>query len=233
MTKAQEKRDGLAAWWSRPPWPVVILAADPGRRAGAAILSCDRGGVELVKAVPVDTYTREVDVLVKLALAKAEQRGVPFFLALEAWGRGGPMGIDQWLGLGEQRGAWRRTFIIEAPEHQRNVVQVTQSRWRSRMVEETGDMTTGQWQPFGPDGWKQAALRAARAHLIDGYVPDDPDAAEATCIALFAARSDEVGNKLSKRYLAGAGYDPVVELENLISGKEKRKRGRTAKLQNT
>lgn len=223
VTKAEQRRQALAAWWDRRPWPCYILTCDPGIRAGATLIESRPYGIDIVFSRGVDTYTREVEKVFEDALTAIAGNELPVVVVLEDWGRGGPMGIQQWIGLGEQRGAWRRLAVIEAAEspHRfstKRIVKVTQSRWRSRVIEETGVTPPGgKWRKFNPDEWKKIAHQTARGVFPDGYVPEDPDAAESAMIAYYAARSDEVGKVLGVRYLKSHGY-MFEPLEPLIKG---------------
>ena len=72
-TKAQARRDALEVWWDRGPWPCVILAVDPGKAAGAAVFRSGPGGLELLEAMAVDTFTggRVLESIVKRAFDEA------------------------------------------------------------------------------------------------------------------------------------------------------------------
>src|SRR5258706_9913646 len=108
------------AWWDRPAWPAVVLGVDPGRRAGAGIVlptivAGDRcGAPKLVSVYAVDVYSRGIETVLGNACHWAHTLDLPLILAIEDWGRGGPLGIDQWLGLGAARGHWERAAMLEA-----------------------------------------------------------------------------------------------------------------------
>jgi hypothetical protein len=217
-SKAQQRRDALAAWWDRSPWPCVILAVDPGRAAGATILISRPSGFAIHRCEPVDTYSRELENVIGEAISVSERENLPLFLVLEDWGAGGNRGISQWLGLGEARGPWRREFLIECENYsflrKKNVAKVNMTRWRSRVVPETGNRDENGFRRFEPDEWKVAAHRAACELFLNTWVPI-LDAAESACIAAYAARSDEIGNLLPKRLLASYGLT-FTPLEPLI-----------------
>lgn len=231
MSKAQARRDAIATWWDRGPYPMVALAVDPGEAAGAAIGVCGPGDIDLRHAAPVETYTRNaVEYVVQKAVDIATVEGLPLVAFLEDWGAGGPRGLSQWIGLGEARGPWRRQLIIAAREHNvltlSRIQKVTQNRWRSRVIEETGarELVAGKekWRPFTPAEWKTAARSTAMDYFMDHPEPPGEDAAEATCQLVYAARSDEALKALGKRYLKKAGIpaEHMVPLEKIISMKK-------------
>lgn len=205
-SKAQTRRDALAAWWDRKPWPCIICAADPGAESGYCVLKSTGTGIDVLDCGTVaDVFTTEDVRRVVLETNNAAfAHKLPVVYVLEDWGSGGPLGINQWVGLGEARGVWRHYITLEhseAFEKSPKIVKVTQSRWRSRVVEETGRVdANGKWHRFSPDDWKGAALRAAKQHFIDTHIPP-LDAAEAACIGYYAARSDEVMKALGIRHL--------------------------------
>jgi hypothetical protein len=214
MTKAQDRRDALEEWWDREPWPAIILAVDPGKVAGASILySRPREGVSMLRTESVDTYGgRQIEELVGHASDIADDEELMLVLALETWGAGGRLGITQWLGLGETRGPWRREFMLQCEEHdspylvKSKLCLVQMPRWRSRVIEATGDRSTGKFVRFTPDQWKEEAHKTALEAFPDEWVPP-LDAAESACIGYYGARSDEIGKLLPKRYLKRFGLD--------------------------
>ena len=150
---------------------------------------------------------------------------------LEDWGKGGHMTLSSWVGMGEQRGPWRRAAIMAA-EHYSMVTKgrialVAQTRWRSRVIEETGDRSSGEFVRFDAAGWKAAAVRVAPELVVDGYVPHGENAAEAVCLGYYAARSDEVGKLIPKTVLKryGLTYEPLEPLIAATKSKPKKKGG--------
>lgn len=212
VSKAQVRRDSIEAWHDRDPWPCLILAVDPGRAAGSSlVLSSPSRGVSLLSCESIDTMSRALENAVNEAVSFALKEELHLFLALEDWGAGGMRGIDQWIGLGEARGPWRREFLLACEEtktpflRKKNIVKINMTRWRSRIVPETGTRTdSGKFVRFTPDEWKAAAKRAAVGFYLNQYIPPY-DAAESACIGAFAARSDEIGSKIPKRLLASHG----------------------------
>ena len=224
MTKKKARELALQQWWDRSPWPCMILSADPGKEAGAALLKSGPGGLTLIEAREIDTYTSQVEEMFDLAIIKCYQYELPLVLVLEDWGAGGRRGITQWIGLGEQRGAWRRAHMLLAGSHKlvskTRIAYINQNRWRSRVVPETGVREPQGFRRFTPEEWKGAAYRAAIDLLPDAHVPNTPNAPEAVCMAVFGARSDEVGKKLPPTYLRKHGVQPYEPLEHRIRGKK-------------
>jgi hypothetical protein len=240
VTLAAQRRAALATWWERGPWPATVLTVDPGASSGASISTATPStGVELIESRHVDTWARgEVEAVVDLAVEVSLSTGLPLVAVLEDWGAGGPLGLAQWLGLAEARGVWRRALIIAARETEAltlgRILKVTQSRWRSRAIEETGvpdgalDQKTGlpKWRKFNPDEWKEVARRAALEYFLTADIPIQPDAAESATMLIYAARSDEVLKSLGKRHLKRWGIPDhhLVMLEPTIRGSKRARR---------
>ncbi len=223
-SKAALRRAALAAWWERGPWPCVVAVVDPGRTSGFALVVSRPGhGFDLVLCEGLDLDSDRLDELVFDADRCAIREDLPLVVVLETWGKGGPRGLAQWVGLGEARGPWRRAFRRLAVgstqlTKKASSVLVTQSRWRSRVVDETGTTdAAGKWEAFDSDGWKAAALRSAQGLYLSAYVPP-LDGAEAACIAAYAVRSDEVAKALGVRHLRRHGLELEL-LESAIAGK--------------
>jgi hypothetical protein len=225
VSKAELRRRALAAWWARTPWPCVLMTADPGAAAGGSIIVSGTGGLELVRCEAIDLYDSEplIENFVEHACDVASSRKLPLVGVLEDWGRGGPRGLAQWIGLGEARGPWRRALIQRTKEYEPvitmpRILLARQTRWRSMVIPETGRINAaGKWEPFGPDGWKAIAKETAGDHFLESYVPPE-DAAESACMGVYAARCDKVGAALGKLHLKRHGlvYAP---LEPAIFGK--------------
>lgn len=216
MTNAQRRRDAIKAWWNRKPWPCILLAVDPGRKAGAALMQCNPDGITLLWHGPIDTHTRDVEKTTAMMLGACNASGLPGMLAVEEWGKGGPMGLQHWIGLGEARGAWTREFNIWSNEKKSlfrkgGIVKVHQGRWRGRIIEEK--LPRLDTREERQEQLKEAAARAAQNYFIDQRIDIDPDACEAVCIGLFAARSDALGKKLTKTHLKkhGLTFEPLEE----------------------
>lgn len=214
MSKAQARRDALARWWDRDPWPCVIATADPGKTSGWSLVKSGREGLTMIEAEAIDLYEiNGVEHAIERAVRFAEKEGLPLIGVLEDWGRGGPRGLAQWIGLGESRGPWRRAML---QWEIKKIILVAQNTWRSRVVTETGARDENdEWRPFEPAEWKRAAQRAAQDHFLTRTVPGE-DAGEATCMSIYAARSDQVGIALGKRWLSHNGYPECEKLEPTI-----------------
>jgi hypothetical protein len=205
-SKESLRREATKEWWARGPWPAIVLAVDPGKISGATIAESGPGGIRVRLCEQVDIYAgRGLEEVVEYAAGIAESEGLPFAACLETWGSGGPMGLDHWIGLGEARGPWRRELVLASKRYacvvRSRICLVTQSRWRSRVVPETGGVgENGEWRPFSSEEWKEAALRAAMSYVPDAHIPP-LDAAESACMACYFVRSDELLEALSRREL--------------------------------
>ena len=206
---AEKRRAERAEFFARPALPVVVLSVDPGTKAGATIVVPDPSTWAPAVALsgPVDSMTREPESVIKAAIEIARARRMRLYLVTEEWGRGGPLGIDQWIGLGERRGIWKREFrllgqeVEDSPIRSDASLHVNARTWRSRMIFETGERVSGSFRPFDTDGWKRAASRTL-LELVPGAVIESADAAESALQGLYAIRSDELRKKLGPRYLA-------------------------------
>lgn len=202
-----------AAWHARTPWPCLVLAVDPGIEAGASLVYPYRDNVGVLWAREVKTYSRDVERCVNDAVCTAIRLSLRLMLSVEEWGRGGPLGIDTWIGLGEMRGAWKREYILAAPTSNGHIVPSTgvvranMTTWRSYMIDETGDVDgDGKHQTFDSDGWKRAATRRC-AELFPDLKIEGANAAESALQGAYAMRCDDVGARLSMRTLRAAGLE--------------------------
>lgn len=157
------------------PWPVLLLAVDPGKSAGwAAFLHG-----EYVDSGPMDGRNRRaVDEVVFTTVSLASELGVRGVLVVEShpWlGRG----ARTVAGLGAARGAWIDSWRAAGGSPTR-IVSAHPSTWRAR--------TLGK-RLRGPE----AEARVASA--IAGPVCS-PDEAAAVCIGLWGVRAAQVGAKL-------------------------------------
>ena len=232
VSKAAARRLALQQWWDRRPLPCILLSVDPGATSGATLLDSGPGGIRLEECREVRLDSRDVESSIKNAINLHFDTGRPLVFAFETWGAGGMRGIDQWLGLGEARGVWRREAraqcALKGVVHREVLINMT--RWRSRVIESAGGHDeTGKFQRFTPDEWKEAALKKAEDFFMDAVIPPY-DAAESACMGIYAIRSDEVLKKLPTRVLdlyAVSDRDRQL-LEPTIAGtkpkKSKRKR---------
>lgn len=218
ITKAEKKRRDLAAWHRRYYWPAIIVGVDPGRQSGATVFVSRRRTLKPIVSASVDTHSRDIESILEEAVDLAKDEKLPVVLMMESWGKGGPLGIEQWIGLGEARGIWRRAFTLAMKDADplrvgpvklfspSRVGYVNQRSWRSRMIEETGGTDArGKWIPFDSDGWKDAAIREVCRRT--GWSPDriTGDDAESFLVGSYAAQSDALGKMLPKTHLARYG----------------------------
>ncbi len=191
-----------------------MLGIDPGSRAGASIFI--KG--QLIASCAVVTNTRALEAFIDRAIEEAARVELPLIVLIEEWGRGGPRGIEQWIGLGGALGAWRRALELARVEHPNGAVlgkgkiaRIMMSRWRSKMISETGERDAlGKFKTFDAEGWKKAATRTC-ARLYPQLTLDSSDQAEAILIGDYGARGDEVGALLSAKHLAKHGFEVVVK----------------------
>lgn len=215
MSRSQKRRArDRASYFARPYLPAVVLAIDPGEQAGAAILlpaaTPNPPRLWYVGTVEDVMRGREPETIVRSALALADRLNLKLVMVLEEWGRGGPLGIDQWIGLGERRGVWKRALYLEGGDSEvlatRPVVQVAASTWRAQMIERTGNRVGEKFVAFGKDDWKRAATNEFGRTWPTEKI-DSADAAEAALLGAYALRSDKVFERLGKRYMASKGFD--------------------------
>lgn len=218
---ASERKVDRAAFWRRRPWPVVLLSVDCAATAGASILLPEEhygecplvGGPHLWKLRELETSTRDLEATIQEAVKLAREREMQLVMALEQWGSGGRLGINQWLGMGAAMGAWTRALLMAAREGaedvltvSRSIIKVPQTRWRSWMIEESGTRGPDGFKPFDSEGWKKAATRTLVQLYPGVYLPGD-NAAEAALLGVYASRSDELGALLPDRYLRQHGFE--------------------------
>lgn len=214
-TKAQAAE--REAWRARRPWPIAVLGIDPGATAGAALVLPDARfqTSELCWARTIDVDTLALECTIRDAIFQARDRELGLVLVLEEWGRGGPMGIETWLGLGAARGHWIRAARLLSLQHK----ELTASRlfcyahmqtWRSWMdvpavVTDTAGAVV---RRNTPEDWKKGATRRI-SELAPKAMVDSADAAEGALIALYGSRCDAVGKRLPARLLKAHGFDSV------------------------
>ncbi len=195
---------------ARPYLPVVVLSVDPGQQSGAAILDGTRPGPPVMhQCQTVDIMSDMVERMITTAYELAAKRQAMLVFVYETWGRGGLMGLDAWVGLGEKRGGWKRAAHMIGNQYPNVVTATTQIQcgtWRKYMIPETGDRSTGTFAPFTPDGWKAAAAKVV-AKLYPDIGIDSPDEAESMLIGTYALQSIEVCKVVPKRYLNARDFD--------------------------
>jgi hypothetical protein len=212
MSRVVSSRDQiLREWWDRPLWPAIIIAVDSGKSAGVTIIkSVTSSGIELIRCSNIDTYSRDIEMVVREGIQEAIFNEMYAIMVLETWGRGGKLGINQWIGLGETRGPWKREFKIICKElaskyaSGKKVIQVAQNTWRSKVIKETGYRTDSKFSRFNSGQWKDVAHNTALKIYSGDWIPPN-DAAESACIAAYASRCVEIGKLLPRTYLKKFG----------------------------
>lgn len=204
------------AWRARRPWPTAVLGVDPGTSvAGAALVlpNEDFTAPDPRWARSVDPYTTDIERALIDAVDAARARGLSLTLVLEEWGTGGPMGINQWLGLGAARGHWIRAARLMCERYPELVASrffcfAHTNTWRSWMdvpavvLDESGKVL----RRNESDDWKRHATRRV-AELAPHIELDSADAAEAALIALYGIRADMVGARIPIRILKQYGME--------------------------
>lgn len=164
----------------------VVLAIDPGREGGAAVWA--PSGFALAERVKPGGESR----IVESALRIAEAEELPLMVVGETWtfgGRGGDPRATGAMraGLAARWGRWEGA-LLAAGVPARRVLRVNVRTWQARIL--------GAPPHAKSEQRKAAAERVARdvARLdVTG------DAADAVCIALWAARAGEVLDRIPKR----------------------------------
>lgn len=164
------------------PIPAVILAIDPGTRAGYCVTlrgayeasgSVERGG----EAVPVEA-----------AAYLAEREALPLLVVAEKWSPGGAFaGLRTMISLGAAWGRWEGALLAAAVPMSR-IVRVYPATWRAAVGIRPGT--------------RREAIDAhvsAYARAYAGETMTTDDEADAVCIAAWAAHSPVVRGKVPQR----------------------------------
>lgn len=163
----------------------VILAVDPGARAGWRVRSPERVGYGVA-----ETHAQRCEAVL-MAKTEALRLGLPLVIIAEAWTRFGKWGAAQMAGTAAQWGRWQvaidETHLETMPKIGRakaycGVVRVQSDVWYRALIAGPGRCTTKR-----PQRLLNAQARAGIA---------DPDIAVATCIAEWATLSPLVGKRL-------------------------------------
>lgn len=175
------------------PNQCVILAIDPGKHDGAALIAPWDAVPEMQRtSAPAFIHgswcltTPEMrDAIVELAQAFAYRCAIPLMVVGEKWTPGGYLTFSTVIGLGA---AWERwKMVLEARKVPRSrVIRVYPPRWRSGL---------------GIKGRKSEDLKAgAMRHIKAAWHVTTPnaDVAEALCIAHWALFAPEVAAKIPK-----------------------------------
>lgn len=203
--EAKPKLTRYQVWLQGESVRCAILGVDPGATAGAALSLWTPGGHSMRWARAVKTDTLELETCIEEACAEARAAKLPLVVAIEEWGKGGPLGINQWLGLGAAAGAWKRASLLAADRYaptivrSRAVVRLGQRTWRSAIIEDAGTRNAaGKFRPFDTEGWKKAAT--ARALDLFGHSLGvlSSDAAEAALLAHCATRDPRIADMIPR-----------------------------------
>lgn len=163
------------------PANAVILAVDPGRHDGSAVFYRDK----LLSSAGATATRSGREAMIRPAVARAREEGVPFVAVLETWTKHRKKANtkgDGWtfttaLRCGEQAGRWLAD-IEEADPH--GIVRVKPLPWRGALWGGR-HMTT-----------EVAKARAVQhAEQVFGIMCGDNEA-EAICIGHWATHADDV-----------------------------------------
>lgn len=169
------------------PWPVVILAIDPGAASGWALY--ERG--ELAEYGLVRKAPERTSVVLHAGIA-ADVASLPLVIVRESATHF--QAFKQAIGMGASWGRWLEALELAALER-RPVLDVQAPVWRRAIFGEQYE------QGRSRDEWK--ALAIDRANGIAGDAVND-DTAEAILIGEWAAFAPELGAVIGKRELKRA-----------------------------
>lgn len=180
------------------PLPCVLLSVDPGRTSGWALWHDG----ELISSGAVDVGSIEVEDQCANAIALADNHNTIAVLVGETWGRGGPMGLAGWQGLGYAWGRWDDAMKLTWAEH---VAQYGKTGLKPRSVRI--HVSTWRSKIFGcrvpkDKGKTMAVEEAIRLHGLN-LTYKDHDQAEAVLLGHYACRSTQVRDRLPKTALKG------------------------------
>jgi len=194
------------AWKLAPVSRRVVLGIDPGERAGASLLVYTAHGVDLVFCREVDTNSTQLEDALAEAFYVALRAGVKLTIAVEEWGRGGPLGLEQWIGLGMHVGAWKRAAILKADNgaaaafsKSSGFIRVGMSSWRAALLPGVAADAKRAKSKERSEVWKRAATR----RVLEIWPALNPrhfgaNAAESALIGLYAMRDVDAGEAAAK-----------------------------------
>lgn len=176
------------------PLPALLLAVDPGRRSGWAIVRGTLGGqlaVDVVRAGECGVWTSGPEETVRIARGYGCEA-----MIIETPGLGGTMTPIVTMGLGEARGAWLWLWRQSAGERERSVVvDVPAVTWRAAILG-GGARSTEEWK---------AAARGHCDRVLGGGLGGD-EAPDAACLGEYALHSLDVADALGPRRLGQLGW---------------------------
>lgn len=201
--ESKPKLTRYQTWLLGAPVECAILGVDPGAKAAAALTVWTPEGHAMRWVRDVNTDTLELEACIEDARTAARSARLPLVVAIEEWGKGGPLGIDQWLGLGAAAGAWKRAALLAADRYaptivrSRATIRVGQRTWRSAMIEEAGTRNAeGKFRAYDTRGWKQAATRRVLELFGHRFGALSADAAEAVLLAHYATRDQRIADMI-------------------------------------
>lgn len=191
---------------SYTPHDCVILAIDPGRVSGWAIVSPRRAATDTRQPVTVwsgQTTDGPKNHIVEMARDIATNDVMrPLIVVAETWTAGNRehdrrMKAAVLLGLGA---AWQRwvTAFDEIGVPKSRIVRVNTATWRSKVIGGPMNRSTEEWKRLA----RMHAEQRFRERRQQDAIPGD-DEAEALCIAawaMYAGRVGEVVKRAGRRY---------------------------------
>lgn len=175
--------------------PCVILAIDPAALSGWAIFL---EGRPVTWGELAASNATGIDAVLLQACELASRTKLPLVVLGEEWGRGGPLGMSQWQGLGGAWTAWKhgcdRARDKGLPVVSSRVMRVLQRTWRSAFG-----------LNLGRELVKAYAVRAAKSRVGVQLELDQHDIAEALLIGLWGSKSGEVGERLPEKVMKRRG----------------------------
>lgn len=172
------------------PWPVAILAIDPGACSGVAMYH-GGGCARSASAAVMDQWR-----IVSDFETRCIQWGLPGVLVIENSTPHGRWGAKAYAGLHANRAMWLQVWSKASEGSKRlakkRVVKVYPATWRARL--------------FGTGVMRGDTARTmAIAHVREEFDLDidNHNQAEAICIGQWATYAPEVGAVLSKRIKGG------------------------------
>lgn len=184
----------------------LVLGVDPGEECGASLIVVDDAGVTSVRwSREIQTNTIALEYALRDALELARSMRVKLTIAAEEWGRGGPLGLDQWIGLGAHVGAWRRAAALEhaagwsdAYAKSNGFVRVGMSSWRAALLPGVAAIVKTKKPRDRSDEWKRQASARVLALFPDIDVKRfGPNAAESVLIGVYATRDFVEGERVA------------------------------------
>jgi len=165
----------LVSW---TPVEAAILAVDPGKASGAAVL----GGRSLLRAWEGCATREQRYAVCAWAADEAEERGLPLVAVVESWNPHGKWGFDAIVGLAESAGRWLDAIESVSPAA---IVRVESAEWRRALFGGGPNRKT--------EVWKALAQTLVEARFGATLAPN---AAEAVCIGVWATHAQRVSEGL-------------------------------------